>query len=159
MTLRQLSELSVHYQASVYPAVPAHAHAKTTYSDTTANGLAKCIVDFCKYMNHFDGVAVVAMRTGNEGRYRPGQVITNVLGQQKQLAGQWLPGMNNGMSDTQITLNGRVYYVEIKIGKDRQSDAQKKFAEQVTRGGAVYQIVKSWPEFYKFFESITADAQ
>lgn len=152
MTLKDLSVLAWWYTKLERPSVPEHAIPKTTYSDATANGLASCIVDFCKFINYFDGVPIAALRTGNEGRYRPGEVVTDVIGRQRQMKGTWLPGQNNGMSDTTITMFGRVCYVEIKIGRDRMSEAQEKFAAKVRQGGGQYDVVKSWDDFYKLYE-------
>lgn len=132
-------------QIKRFPSVPDHARPHKTYSDKTANALQTAIVDFCNFSGH------LALRTGNEGRFRPGEIVTDVIGRQRQMKGTWLPGQNNGIADISLTMRGRIYYIEVKIGKDRQREAQIEFMNKVRNAGGVYEIVKSWSDFYSFY--------
>lgn len=145
MTLKQLSDLHYKDQLEKYPTVPEHARTRKKYVDTTANGLQSAIVDFCTLHGH------LALRTGNEGRYRPGEIVTDVIGRQRQMKGSWLPGQNNGMSDITIMINGRSYFVEVKIGRDKIRPEQEKFRDKVRAAGGVYEIVKTWEEFHRWY--------
>lgn len=139
MTLRDLTELKYNTDREERPNVPAYAIPRTAYTDKTANGLTKA---FC------DLVGVMCQRTGSEGRFRPGQQVVDVIGRTRVMKGTWLPGLNEGQGDLLITLKGKAHWVEVKIGKDRQSDVQKDFEAKAKRAGAVYVVVKSWGEFY-----------
>jgi hypothetical protein len=75
----------------------------------------------------------------------------DVIGRTRIMKGTWLPGHNSGQGDLMLTIKGRVYWVEIKIGRDTQSEVQKDFENQVKRSGGVYVIVKTWEDFYKYF--------
>lgn len=133
------------YAKRTHPTVPLHALPRKTYSDKTANGLTTAICDFVNATGGF------AERNGSEGRYRPGEVVTDVIGRQRQMQGTWLPGQKKGAADIQIRYNGRMYDVEIKIGKDRQRPDQIKYMERVRATGGVYEIVKTWDEFYRLY--------
>lgn len=146
MTLQQLSHYILEAARTKYPSVPAHAMPLKSYSDKTANGLATAILDFCG-----NTPGVFAVRNGSEGRYRPGEVVTDVIGRQRQMKGTWLPGHKTGSADVEITIGGRIYNVEIKIGEDRQRPDQVKYMNNVRAAGGVYEIVKSWEEFYNYY--------
>lgn len=128
-----------------HPTVPLHALPRKTYSDKTANALTTAICDFVSATGGW------AERNGSEGRYRPGQVVTDVIGRARQMQGTWLPGHKKGAADIQIRYAGRLYDVEIKIGKDRQRPDQIEYMNRVRSTGGVYEIVKSWEEFYKLY--------
>jgi hypothetical protein len=147
MTLKDLTELKFKMDVKNRPSVPLHAVPRKTFTDKTANGLATAIKAFC------DLQGVMCMRSGNEGRYRPGSSVVDVIGRTRVMKGTWLPGQNNGLADITIILKGMTHYVEIKIGKDRQSDVQKTFESMAKKAGASYDIAKSWNDFYKLYRS------
>lgn len=148
MTLKDLSDLKLKHDRTRYASVPAHAIGRTAYTDKTANGLAKAIKVYCEIKN------VWCERTGSEGRYRPGKMIVDVVGRGRQMKGTWLPGNNVGQGDLQIIIKGKTYSVEIKIGKDRQSDVQKQYQAKLESAGGVYVIVKSWDDFWENFKNL-----
>lgn len=63
----------------------------------------------------------------------------------------------NGWSDIEATINGRTVYIELKreykVGKDRQSVAQKEFQKRVEAAGAVYIIVSSFENFITWWDN------
>jgi hypothetical protein len=125
--------------------MPEYARPKPKkYNTATANGLTMAILTWCKLNN------IYATRLSSEGRYRPGKVVTDVLGRQRQMKGRWLPGLNTGLPDIIIILKGRFIGVEVKTGKDRQSDIQKATQEKIEKAGGVYLIVKDYEQFQTF---------
>lgn len=145
MTLKQLSDWMYEYNRGKRPGVPLHALPRTTYSDKTANGLTKAIVDFVNATGGF------AERNGNEGRYREGETVTDVIGRTRTMRGMFIPGHKKGAADVQIRYNGKLYDVEIKIGSDRQRPDQVKYMNKVRATGGVYEIVKNWEQFYNLY--------
>jgi hypothetical protein len=145
MTIKDFKKQRMDHLKETHPNIPDHALPSKNYSDKTANGLTTLIKDFC------DVNGVMCVRSGNEGRYRPGKNVVDVIGRTRVGKGTWLPGQNNGMADLQITIKGRIHYVEVKVGKDRQSDVQKDFEDKAKRAGASYDIVKEWSDFYKLY--------
>jgi len=144
-----LPNLSMHDMASVellmhrlqYPSLPSYSHTRKTYSDKTSQGLTKAIVTY------FDVCGVKAWRQSSEGRYREGETVIDVVGRTRIMKGTWLPGQNVGHADVSAIIQGRFVAVEVKIGKDRQSDKQKEFERELVKSGGVYIIVKTWEDF------------
>jgi len=48
-----------------------------------------------------------------------------------------------GSSDILACIGGRFVGVEVKVGRDRQSDAQCRFEAAITRAGGVYILARS----------------
>jgi hypothetical protein len=58
-------------------------------------------------------------------------------------------------SETACRYNyGQFVAIEVKIGRDSQSEAQKYYAECVTKAGGVYMIVKDFDDFLKQWDNI-----
>ena len=115
---------------------------KKRHNKATANGLTSAVVDWFNLSGYH------AERTGNEGRYIEGTTVTNVLGKRVTLKGKRIPSSGTkGTSDIKACYKGRFIAIEIKIGRDRQSEVQKWYQEKVERAGGVYAIVKTWEDF------------
>ena len=70
----------------------------------------------------------------NTGTYRPG------IG--------WTVGRGTaGSADLSAVIRGRSYKIEVKWGKDKQSEAQRKYQENIERAGGVYWIIKDFDDF------------
>src|SRR5574343_1194734 len=149
--LKILGSLKLEDIKRKYPTLPEYAIPLPKYSDKTANGLTKCIIDFLILSGHF------AERTGNEGRVIDRRkTFTDVLGRTKQVGQiKRIPSSGTkGTSDIKAVINGRMVAIEIKIGNDRQSDAQKNYQEMVERAGGLYWVVRTFDEFYNYFKQI-----
>lgn len=144
-----LKELALAYSNKMHSKVPAHCRPMKTFSDKSANDLKKAIIAYAKIKDFF------AERQSSEGRYRPGKEVTNVMGQKKQLPGQWLPGQGNGKADIKALIKGRLIEIEVKHGRDKLRPEQIEYKQQIERSGGVYLVVKTWEDFYqqiKFYE-------
>ena len=123
---------------------------RPVYSDKTANGLTKMVIDWITLNGG------QAERISNMGRYiDSSKVVTNVLGQRMKIgSGKFIPGAGtNGTADISAIVKGRSVKIEIKM-KDKQSDAQKKYQESVERAGGIYYIVRSFDEFIEKYYSL-----
>lgn len=119
------------------------------YDDSTANGLTTCIIDF---LNMMDGCH--AERISNEGRtIDTRKTITNVVGQVRQIGSikRIKSSGQNGTADISATILGRSVKIEVKIGKDRQSEAQKEYQRQIISARGYYLIAKDFEGFYNWF--------
>lgn len=144
-----IKELALAYSNKMHSKVPAHCRPMKTFSDKSANDLTKAIIAYAKIKDFF------AERQSSEGRYRPGKEVTNVMGQKKQLPGQWLPGQGNGKADIKALIKGRLIEIEVKHGRDKLRPEQIEYKQQIERSGGVYLVVKTWDDFYqqiKFYE-------
>jgi hypothetical protein len=146
--LRQLKQAK---NKEEYPSVPAYAIPTVKYDDTTSNGLTKCIIEFLKLTgNHGE-------RTGNEGRTIDNRKqVTDVIGRTKTIGTvKRIPSSGTkGTSDIKAIIQGRMVAIEVKIGKDRQSEAQKNYQAMIEKAGGIYWIVKSFDDFYEKYTSI-----
>jgi hypothetical protein len=59
--------------------------------------------------------------------------------------------MTPGSADIAATINGRSVKIEVKHGKDRQSEAQRRYQEAIERAGGLYVIATSFEQFYNWY--------
>lgn len=130
-----------------YPNVPEHALPVKKFVDKTANGLTTMILERCRLSNVF------ARRISSEGRYRPGDEVVDTLGRRRVMKGVWLPGLNTGLPDIFLIIRGKFIGVEVKVGKDRQSDVQKDVQQQIESAGGTYLIIKTFEQFEQFLKT------
>lgn len=146
INLPKLKELFIERTSILYPNYPVGYIAVPKYNDKTANGLTRCIVDFLNLSNH------QAERTSNTGRYVDGtKTYTDAVGLTRTIgSGQYIKGTGtNGTADISAIIKGRSVKIEVKIGRDRQSEAQKKYEESVNKAGGQYWIAKDFDGFYE----------
>lgn len=148
----KLEQLALAENRKRYPNFPDSARPKAKYSDKTANGLTKCIVDWVK-LNGYHAERINTMGVPIDKR----KIVTDVVGRQRQIGSmQWRKGGGTkGSADVQGVIDGRIYYFEVKIGQDRQSEAQKEFQRSVESAGAKYFIIRNFDEFIDVYKTIT----
>jgi hypothetical protein len=125
-----------------YPAMPINAIALTQWNDNSANALTKSIIGFLQFNN------CQAERINTMGVYRKKYRTDGVA-----IGGQWTKGTGTpGSADISATIKGRSVKIEVKYGKDRQSDAQKAYQKAIEEAGGVYVIAKDFEGFLQFYE-------
>jgi hypothetical protein len=128
-----------------YPNFPQHAIPSKTWSDNSANGLTKCVIDLINYEGY------QAERISTQGTYVEGAKI-KVGENERQLKGKYIPTQGTkGSADISATIRGRSVKIEIKQ-KDRQSEVQKQYQESIERAGGIYIIARSFDEFVEWFD-------
>jgi hypothetical protein len=150
LSLQTLTDLDWSIRCSKTKMQPDYV-PKTTFTDKTANGLTKCIVHWLN-LNGWQ-----AERISTTGRYIDNsKIVTDVLGNRKKIgSGKYIKGSGtNGSADISATIKGRSIKIEVKIGKDKQSDAQKKYQEMIEKAGGVYFIATDFDEFMMFYKGI-----
>ena len=65
-------------------------------------------------------------------------------------------GMLAGVADLEIIVKGRVYYLELKSAKGRQSEAQREFENCAGLAGAIYFLTNNINEALIYLEAIGA---
>ena len=146
----KLQELYLKDFKEKYPNVPDHCIPMQKFNDTTANGLTKTIIMFIQY------IGGQAERVSSMGRMIDNRkVSTDVLGRQRTIGTmKYIPGTStNGTADISAIYKGISFKIEVKIGSDRQSEAQKKYQQEVERAGAVYIIAKDFDNFIIDFKN------
>ena len=129
-----------------YTNVPRYAIPAPKYTDATANGLTKCILDYLQLCNH------QAERINTMGRPIDNRKqVTDVIGRTKTIGSMtWGKSTaTKGSADISATILGRSVKIEVKIGRDRQSEHQKVYQEAIEKSGGQYWIVKNFSDFYE----------
>ena len=135
-----------------HPSIKPQHLARRLYRDDTANGLTKCVVEFIRLTGG------MAERINCTGRYVDrSQTFEDVTGRVRTIGtGQWLPTSGvKGTADISAVIQGRAVKIEIKI-RDRQSEDQKRYQEATERAGGIYLIVRSFAEFYDWYNEFIA---
>lgn len=146
--IEQLKDLARQHFRKRYPSVPDHAVTVHKYSDKSANGLTKCVIDFLKFSGW------QAERISTTGRLVDNRkVVTDVIGRQKTIgSSKWIKGSGTkGSADLSATIAGRSVKIEIKMPGDRQSSYQKAYQESIEKAGGVYFIARSFQQFYQWY--------
>lgn len=131
--------------------MPDYAIPKPKYTDNSANALTKSIIAWIE-LNGYQ-----AERINNTGRYVDNKkTVKNIMGQSITIgSGQYIPGTGTkGTADISATIKGKSIKIEVKFGKDRQSEAQKEYQATIERSGGVYFIAKTFDDFYNFYLTI-----
>ena len=151
--LQLLKALELEAMKQKYPNTNESYLGLSKWADNSANSLTQCVIAYITFMGG------QAERISSQGQYREGakiQVCTGELAHQRQLPGKWTPGQSTkGTADISSTIRGRSVKIEIKYGKDVQSQVQKEYQASVERAGGVYIIVRSFDEFVVWYEQFT----
>lgn len=149
---QQLKELKYTHLERTSPAFFAASGGRSMklnpYKDTTANGLTRCIIDFLTFSGW------QAERISNTGRMIDRRrTYTDVLGRKKQIGSiEWAKGTGTaGTADISATVAGRSVKIEVKIGRDHQSEAQRLYQRKVEASGGIYFIATNMNEFLNFY--------
>lgn len=148
--MKELKDLALVHSRQKYPNLPEHARVIRKYSDKTSNGLTKCVIDYLTFSGY------QAERISSTGRYIDNrETYTDVIGRTRIIgSGKWIPGSSTkGTADISATVMGRSVKIEVKIGNDRQSDAQKDYQAAIEKAGGIYIIVKSFNDFITWYKS------
>jgi hypothetical protein len=80
--------------------------------------------------------------------------VTDVIGRTKTIgSAKYIPTTGTkGSADISATIFGRSVKLEIKYGKDRQSQAQKEYQASVEKAGGTYWVIKNFNQFYELYE-------
>ncbi len=146
--IQTLKKLHLEENRRRFPSLPEPCRCAPSYTDRTANGLTKCIIDFLRLKGH-QAERVVVM-----GRYLDNsKIVTDVTGRLHRIGtGKWIPGsMQRGSADISAVINGRAVKIEVKIGRDRQSEAQKAYQQQVEAAGGIYFVATTFDQFFKWY--------
>jgi hypothetical protein len=136
-----------HYRS--LQSIPPQCRCTPAYSDRTANGLTKCTLDWLR-LSGWQAERINVMGRPIDRR----RVVTDCIGRKRQIGSlQWIPsGSTPGSADISATVAGRSVKIEIKIGRDTQSEAQRKYQQDIEASGGVYIIAKDFEGFLKWYD-------
>ena len=144
-----LKNLKIKKNKERYPNMPEHTLPQPKFSDKTANGLTKCIIEYLN-LSGWQAERINTMGRVIDNR----KTVTDIIGQRKTIGSTaYIPTTGTkGSSDISATIYGRSVKIEVKI-KDSQSDYQKRYQEIIEKSGGQYWLVRSFDEFYKRFNN------
>ena len=158
--LKKLIELKHAEECKKYPSMPPAYIPLTNFTDKTANGLTKCVI---AWINLHGGQAERINTTGR--MIDKTKVVSDALGQKRMIGSvEWQKGTGTkGSADISSTIrmniNGRMIGVsvkwEVKIGKDRMSEHQKKYQLEIEGADGYYFVVKSFDDFMEKYLELT----
>jgi hypothetical protein len=108
------------------------------YSDTKANGLARCVIDW------------ITFHGGTANRI-------NTTGMMRKINGRMQYTYSNtrkGTADIHAIYQGKHLSIEIKIGRDKMSDHQFKEKERIEKAGGLYFVAKDMNSFTDWWNTI-----
>jgi hypothetical protein len=134
-----------------HPDFPDYARVVGPYSDKTANKLTKAIIDFLKFSGwQAERISVTGRRIDNT------KIVKNVLGQKHRIGSvDWIKSsMQPGTADISATIKGRSVKIEVKINKDKQSQKQIIYQQQIETAGGIYWIVRNFDDFICKYDNL-----
>ena len=142
-------ELLTQESKAKYPNIPDHARLIKVPTESSANALTKAVI---KWIQLHSGQAERINTMGRMIDTR--KVLTNVVGQQSLIGSmKYIPTTGTkGSADISAVINGKAVKIEIKYGKDRQSEAQKIYEYEITKAGGIYLIVRTFDDFVKWWD-------
>jgi hypothetical protein len=146
--LQVLKKLYLQNNRRKYPSLPEGARVIPAYRDKDANGLTKCIVDFLHFKGH------QAERIAVTGRYMiSSRIVTDIIGRRRRIGSdRWIKSsMQPGAADISAVINGKAIKIEVKIGRDQQSQPQKYYQHAVEQAGGVYFIARNFEQFFDWY--------
>lgn len=129
---------------------------KSKFTDKKANDLERTLLAY------FKCIGGMAERVKNQGREVKKITKHNcsVFGEVLQEERTFIPSTGrNGTSDVKALYKGLTFAIEVKIGKDRMSEAQKKYKEDIEKFGGYYIVAKDFESFVDEFKKIVILAQ
>ena len=139
---QRLEALKLANDIERHPSFPEAYFVKKKWDDKTANGLTKAITSFIQF-NGYQAERINTMGVARENKRTDGKVIGVT----------WTKGTTTaGSADISATIRGRSVKIEVKVGKDRQSDAQKRYQESIERAGGVYLIARDFDSFVEWYD-------
>lgn len=145
MTIPELKRLDVERKKADHPTLAKNnpdAISPYAYNQKNANGLTRCIIDS---INLTGGYAV---RINNGGTFRKGKTIARDCGGVVKTRDTFTFNGTRGVADIDAIHNGMPVKIEVKFGKDKMSDAQKKYQENIERSGGIYIVARTLESFW-----------
>lgn len=148
-TRQRIHDLLLQESRQKYPNLPDHARIIKMPSDSTANGLTRLVI---KWIELHGGQAERINTMGRMVDKR--KIVTDVLGRKGMIGSMsYIPTTGTrGSADISAVIKSRAVKIEIKVGKDRQSDLQKAYEQSITSAGGVYLIVRTMDQFIEWFD-------
>jgi len=150
---RRYAEAHYQWSAEKHPNVVADGfYTLPKFPDvTTANGLTQYVV------NYLDWTGCYGNRINTVGRViKSGRDIKTINGTIKAKTVMIKSSTKKGTADVHAVINSYAVSLEIKVGKDRMSDAQLKQQQLIQRAGGYYIVIRDVDTFLATYDKFMA---
>lgn len=149
--LQHLIEMKLQRERERTPLYPDKYRVPPKYEVTTANGLTKAIIDL------IDLVGGWATRISTEGRTITTKRVTHgVFGATSAMEAKRIPSSTKlGTADIHAVVSGRHLSIEVKVGRDRQSERQLEVEQRIRQAGGIYIIASDFDSVYDQVMALT----
>ena len=134
--------------AKKYPKVPSHIRPKVLVQENSANALTKSVISYLQ------AEGWQAERISTTGRWIANKSISAGVFGGASSSGKYIKGSGTkGSADISATIKGRSVKIEIKYGRDRQSEYQKAYQVNIEQAGGVYWLVRDLDSFLEMYNN------
>jgi Holliday junction resolvase len=146
--IKHYKDLYWDYSCYKKPLLPDYARTYPNYikNKRKTNGITNLIISFIRLKGWH------ATRISSSGRMIDNtKVVTDVIGRRKLIGSKkWIPGTTQrGTADIDATIDGKSVKIEVKnkYTKDKMSDQQVCYMQQIGAAGGIYIIAYSFEDF------------
>lgn len=146
LAVKFLEDLSFEAKKAKHPTVPYLS--RDLFRDNTANGLTHCVIAYIRL------VGGQSERINCQGGIKDNrQVVTDCIGRQRTIGSltRIKTSGQRGTADISALFEGKTLKIEVKIGKDHQSEAQRCYQLSIEKSGGYYYIAKDFTSFLDWF--------
>jgi hypothetical protein len=119
------------------------------YSDKTANGLTKAIIDFLIFSGHYSN-RVNVMGTARIQKIPKFNILSGRVEQHEKV--QYTKSMTaKGTPDIDAIIFGKAAKIEVKVGRDRISDEQTDQGQRIEQAGGLFFVARNMPLFLEWY--------
>lgn len=140
-----------------YPSLPEIAIPKRVFSDSNTKSLTHSVVDFLNFNGHH---ASEQRTTGT--RVDKTKIVEDCLGRRRMIGNVQWGASQDELGRADIIAKIMIPYkdrfipvaveIEIKFGRDFQSEKQKEFQQKLENLGGIYIIVKNFDQFILWYD-------
>lgn len=134
--IRQLEALADEEARRRHPSIDKRYLAPRLFRDDSANDLTKCIVAYITLKGGF------ASRINTTGVYRSKLKRYTPTAQKK------------GIADVIGTYKGKSLQIEVKYGRDKQSQDQRRVEQEQRQAGGLYYLARDFTSFKRWFDAL-----
>jgi hypothetical protein len=128
-----------------------------TKTDNGANGLTRCIIDWITFKGgQAERINTMGRRIDNTKTVKDVLGFTRVVGSVSWQKGTGTKGSADISATIPMVVNnmkvGVSVKIEVKYGKDRQSEDQKKYEHLINEAGGIYVIARNIDDFIEWYD-------
>lgn len=148
--VKRLEDALLAEKAKRYKLTEPELLIRPDLTDKTANGMTKCIIQYVRLRGgQAERINTMGRPIDRRKVYQDAVGLTRSIG-----SIEWIKGTGTrGSADISATIKGQSVKIEVKIGTDRQSQAQKEYEKNIEAAGGIYYIARDFTSFVEWYHS------